>query len=63
VVSDQELKMMGETAMKLVAFGKVVAKVRDGAKADANIQLNRDECLSLIWGMQLLRTGVPDGQS
>lgn len=60
---EHDFQAMGQTASKLVAFGQAVLKVRQGAQADANIQLNRNECRALIWGLQLLRTGVPSGES
>lgn len=35
-------------------FAEVTWKLKKGAKADANIQLTRDDCISLIWALQLL---------
>lgn len=45
------------TFNSIVSFTKTMQKIKAGTVADANIELNRDECIALLWAMQLLAQG------
>lgn len=58
---DKLAKSIGETAVSLNNFAVAVSKVKKGSVADVNIELTRDDCVALIWGIQMLRQGQSDG--
>ncbi len=58
---EKEYEQFLKTKDSIEHFARLMYKVKNGAKADVNIELNRDECQALIWAMQLMREGKADG--
>ncbi len=51
------VKQVDITFEELTAFAMAMVKVRDGSVADARIELNRDDCRALLWGIGVLKDG------
>ena len=50
-----------KTIKSLEDFAKTLHKIKEGAQSDATIELNRDECLAIVWALSLLRVGTTKG--
>lgn len=53
---DKHAKEIAANAEKFVSFATVLSKVKKGADGMVMIDLSPDECGTLIWGMQILRS-------